>query len=262
MNKIIVNGDKISLDINSSLDVEVIEKKDVFDITKIKINTLKSTSLVIEYNSIDEAKLDIIIEVKENDYLKLYELRCEDKIKVQYKYYLNRNSNLLVNKFYDCNKVKELDVIYLNGEFANVDYNYNSISKNKQNLDIVVYHNAKNTISNLTNKAVNFKDGSTKFNVTGIVYNGINDCIINQSNRIINLNDKKCTINPILIIDENDVEANHSALIGKFSDKELFYLMSRGITEEKALNLLIKGFLNVDVKNKKKLDQIINKYWR
>ena len=124
MNKIIVNGDKISLDINSSLDVEVIEKKDVFDITKIKINTLKSTSLVIEYNSIDEAKLDIIIEVKENDYLKLYELRCEDKIKVQYKYYLNRNSNLLVNKFYDCNKVKELDVIYLNGEFANVDYNY------------------------------------------------------------------------------------------------------------------------------------------
>lgn len=262
MNKIIVNGDKVSLNTNSSLDINVIEKQDIFDITKLEITTLKSTSLIIEYENEEESKIDICIKLKENTNLKLYELRLEEKVKVQYKYYLDKNSNLLVNKFYNCNKLKELDIIYLNGENARIDYNYSSISKNKQDLDIVVYHNFKNTISNLTNKAVNYLEGSTKFNVTGIVYNGIKNCIINQTNRIINLNDKKCTINPILIIDENDVEANHSALIGKFSDKELFYLMSRGITEEKALNLLIKGFLNIDIKNKKKMDEIINMYWR
>ena len=262
MNKIIVSGDKVTLDTNSSLDINVIPKQDIFDITKIEISVLKSTSLIMEYNNKDESKIDICIKVKENRNLKLYELRCEEKVKVQYKYYLDTNSNTLVNKFYNCNKVKELDIIYLNGENAEINYNYNSISKDKQDLDIVVYHTCKNTISNLNNKAVNFLNGKTKFNVTGIVYNGIKNCIINQNNRIINLNDKKCTINPILIIDENDVEANHSALIGKFSDNELFYLMSRGITEEKALNLLIKGFLNVDIKNKNKLDEIINMYWR
>ena len=262
MNKIIVNGDSVTLNTNSSLDINVIEKQDIFDITKIEINVLKSTSLIIEYNNKEESKLDICIKVKENINFKLYELRCEEKVKIQYKYYLDINSNTLVNKFYNCNKVKELDVIYLNGENAEINYNYNSISKDKQDLDIVVYHMCKNTISNLNNKAVNLLNGKTKFNVTGMVYNGIKNCIVNQNNRIINLNDKKCTINPILIIDENDVEANHSALIGKFSDSELFYLMSRGITEEKALNLLIKGFLNVDIKNKKKLDEIINMYWR
>lgn len=262
MNKIIVSGDVVTLNTNSSLNINVTEKKDIFDITKIEINVLKNTSLIIEYNNQEESKIDICIKVKENKNFKLYELRCEEKVKVQYKYYLDTNSNTLINKFYNCNKIKELDIIYLNGENAEINYNYNSISKEKQQLDIVVYHMCKNTISNLNNKAVNFLNGKTKFNITGIVYNGIKNCIINQNNRIINLNDKKCTINPILIIDENDVEANHSALIGKFSDNELFYLMSRGITKEKALNLLIKGFLNVDIKNKKKLDQIINMYWR
>ena len=147
MNKIIVNGDKVSLNTNSSLDINVIEKQDIFDITKLEITTLKSTSLIIEYENEEESKIDICIKLKENTNLKLYELRLEEKVKVQYKYYLDKNSNLLVNKFYNCNKLKELDIIYLNGENARIDYNYSSISKNKQDLDIVVYHNFKNTIS-------------------------------------------------------------------------------------------------------------------
>ena len=53
-------------------------------------------------------------------------------------------------------------------------------------------------------------------------------CVANQNNRIINLSDNKCEINPNLLIEENDVEANHSAHIGRFSNDEMFYLQSRG----------------------------------
>ena len=231
MNKIIVNDEKINLDINSSLNIKVKEKQDIFDVRKIEIEVLKDTSLMIEYNTSNKSKLDILIKINKDINFKLYEL-------------------------------KELDIIYLNGENSEINYNFNTISKAKQNVDIVVYHNNKNTISNLNNKAVTIKAGSMKFNVTGAVYNNITDCVINQNNRIINLNDKRCTINPILLIDENDVEANHSALIGKFSEEELFYLMSRGIDKESALNLLIKGFLYVDIKDDEKLNKIIDKYWR
>jgi Fe-S cluster assembly protein SufD len=262
MNKIIVNGDKIIDSIDTSLQINIKEKQDTFDITKIEIEVLKNTDLMIEYNNNEITKLDINIKINKNIEFKLYELRCENEIKVQYKYNLEEFSNVLVNKFYDCNKVRELVLINLNGMNSEINYNFNSISKEKQKIDLVVYHNNVNTISNVTNKAVNILDGSTTFNITGIVYNKINDCIINQNNRIINLNEKKCTINPILLIDENDVEANHSALIGKFSDKELFYLMSRGINKEQALNLLIKGFLAIDIKNKEKVEKIIDKYWR
>lgn len=262
MNKLIVNGDEITSDINKTINVNIKEKTDIYDVTKIEIEVLKNTELVIEYINTGITKLDINIKVLKNVEFKLYELREENEIKVQYKYYLEEFSNMLVNKFYDCNKIKELVLIYLNGINSEINYNFNTISKDKQKIDLMVYHNNKNTISNITNKAVNMLNGSTTFNITGLVYNKINDCIINQNNRIINLNDKKCTINPILLIDENDVEANHSAIIGKFSDKELFYLMSRGINKEKALNLLIKGFLAIDIKSKNKIKKIIDKYWR
>ncbi|MBP3461291.1 MAG: SufD family Fe-S cluster assembly protein [Bacilli bacterium] len=262
MNKLIVNGDEITSDINKTINVNIKEKTDIYDVTKIEIEVLKNTELVIEYINTGITKLDINIKVLKNVEFKLYELKEENEIKVQYKYYLEEFSNMLVNKFYDCNKIKELVLIYLNGINSEINYNFNTISKDKQKIDLMVYHNNKNTISNITNKAVNMLNGSTTFNITGLVYNKINDCIINQNNRIINLNDKKCTINPILLIDENDVEANHSAIIGKFSDKELFYLMSRGINKEKALNLLIKGFLAIDIKSKNKIKKIIDKYWR
>ena len=94
------------------------------------------------------------------------------------------------------------------------------------------------------------------------MYNTITDCVVNQNNRIINLNDKKSTINPILLIDENDVEANHAALIGKFSKEEVFYLMSRGIDYDSAINLLVKGFLYIDIKDDERINKIIDKYWR
>ena len=261
MNKIIVNDDLVELKTNSSLSIEVYERQEVFDITKLKIQVLKNTDLIIEYNSLEKSKIDIEINIEKNINFKLFEIKEGNDVKVQYKYNLDDYSNVLVNKFYDVNILKELDIIYLNGESSEINYNFNTISKDKQNIDIIVYHLNKNTISNLSNKAVSILNGQTTFNITGSVYNNITDCIINQNNRIINLNEKKSTINPILLIDENDVEANHAALIGKFSDEEMFYLMSRGISEEKALNLLIKGFLHLNVNNKK-IDEIIDKYWR
>jgi len=124
---------------------------------------------------------------------------------------------------------------------------------------MVVYHNNKNTESNIINNSVNINEGTTNFNVTSVVYNGITNCVLNQTNKIINLNNKECKINPNLLIEENDVIANHSAIIGKFSEEEIFYLMSRGISRKEATNLLIKGFLINGIDNKK-IDKIIEKH--
>ena len=40
----------------------------------------------------------------------------------------------------------------------------------------------------------------------------------------------------------DEVEYSHEAKIGKISDKTLFYLMSRGLSEEDALGLIVRGF--------------------
>jgi len=49
--------------------------------------------------------------------------------------------------------------------------------------------------------------------------------------------------NPILYIDENDVQAGHAAGVGQVNPEQLYYLMSRGIPKEKAERLIIMGFL-------------------
>ena len=49
--------------------------------------------------------------------------------------------------------------------------------------------------------------------------------------------------NPILLIDENEVTAGHAASVGRVDPEEMFYLLSRGIQEEEAERLVIRGFL-------------------
>ena len=48
---------------------------------------------------------------------------------------------------------------------------------------------------------------------------------------------------PILKIDENDLEASHGAVVGKINDEHLFYLTSRGLSEETAKELITFGYL-------------------
>ncbi|WP_148882383.1 SUF-like minimal system protein SmsB [Thermococcus aciditolerans] len=48
---------------------------------------------------------------------------------------------------------------------------------------------------------------------------------------------------PGLVSRVDDAELSHEAAIGKIREEELFYLMSRGLSEEKATQLIVKGFL-------------------
>ncbi|MEA3470408.1 MAG: SufD family Fe-S cluster assembly protein [Thermodesulfobacteriota bacterium] len=43
------------------------------------------------------------------------------------------------------------------------------------------------------------------------------------------------------------VEMSHEAAVGKIAQDEIYYLMSRGLTEEEATATIVRGFLNVDI---------------
>ena len=47
---------------------------------------------------------------------------------------------------------------------------------------------------------------------------------------------------PVNDIQTDDIEFSHEAKIGKISDKTIFYLMSRGISESEALAMIVRGF--------------------
>ena len=44
--------------------------------------------------------------------------------------------------------------------------------------------------------------------------------------------------------ENNEVELGHEATVGRISQEQLFYLMSRGLAESQALSLLVNGFVS------------------
>ncbi|MEG0021882.1 MAG: SufD family Fe-S cluster assembly protein [Bacilli bacterium] len=265
MNRIFIKEDIIDFtDLDGKIKINSKAKNEFFDVNSITIDVLEDTNLKIAYSSINPSKLDIIINVLPDVELKLDELRKGDNYKIRYRYNIFEQATLNLNKFYDLKSIKEYVIINLNGENAKIDYNFKTISKNYEKYDITVYHNSKNSISNIKNNGVNIKSGNLIFNVSSFVYSGFTNCTANQFGRIINLVNEKCQINPNLFIDEFDVSANHSAHIGGFEKEEIFYLNSRGINNEDANKLLITGFLmnETDKYLQEKIDNSINRYWR
>ena len=50
-------------------------------------------------------------------------------------------------------------------------------------------------------------------------------------------------VTPLLLIDENDVQASHATTLGQPDENQLYYLQTRGLSREQALGLLISGYL-------------------
>ena len=48
---------------------------------------------------------------------------------------------------------------------------------------------------------------------------------------------------PYVDVREDDVEMGHEATVSKVSDDQLFYLMSRGLTEDEAMAMIVRGFI-------------------
>jgi len=53
---------------------------------------------------------------------------------------------------------------------------------------------------------------------------------------------------PTIRIDESDSDIGHEATVSKVGDEQLFYLQSRGLSEEEASKMIVNGFIEPVVK--------------
>ena len=126
---------------------------------------------------------------------------------------------------------------------SRVDYYLYTLTNVNQSFTLNINHNNKNTISNVINHGVVLNDSKLEFIVNAKVEKGNIGSKLDQESRIITMGKNNSIIKPNLFIDEYDVEARHAATIGKFNQDYIFYLMTKGLTEKEANNLLIEGFL-------------------
>jgi Fe-S cluster assembly protein SufB len=48
---------------------------------------------------------------------------------------------------------------------------------------------------------------------------------------------------PYMDVEEEHVDVGHEATVSKVGEDQLFYLMSRGLTEAEATNMIVNGFI-------------------
>ncbi len=136
--------------------------------------------------------------------------------------------------------------VELKGEGAEVKMRAVAVSsdENKQNIDVLIIHKAPNTIGDMTNIGIANKKGKIVLNGVEKIEKGMKNANAFQTLKGVITSDQAIVeVNPILLIDEFDVKAGHGATIGKIEENQLYYLMSRGLTQTQAEKLIINGFL-------------------
>lgn len=133
----------------------------------------------------------------------------------------------------------------LNGEGSKCEYTGVTFAGKGQIIDngAKVVHVAPNTCSTINTKSLSKDDGvSISRTLAKILPSATGaKAFIDCKSLILNEGAKAEAI-PEVKVYCMDAEAGHEASVGKISEEALFYLMSRGLSEEKARALIVRGF--------------------
>lgn len=110
-------------------------------------------------------------------------------------------------------------------------------------------HCAPNTSSRIISKSISKGGGRSSYRGLVKVASGANDCKSNVVCDALILDpDSRSDTYPTIEVDEDDVAIEHEASVSKIAEEQLFYLMSRGMSEAEASSMIVTGFIEPLVK--------------
>ena len=141
--------------------------------------------------------------------------------------------------------------IYLLGEKAHAEIVSVAVASKGQHQDTgaKAVHLAPNTTSRIVGKSVSKDGGVSTYRGTVKVAPGATGVTTSvRCDALILDEGSRSETYPYIDIQEDDTSMSHEATVGRVSDDQIFYLMSRGMTENEAKNLIVNGFLEVFTK--------------
>ncbi|MEJ2263264.1 MAG: Fe-S cluster assembly protein SufB [Anaerolineales bacterium] len=112
-----------------------------------------------------------------------------------------------------------------------------------------VIHVAPNTTSKISSKSISKSEGRASYRGLLKVHKGAHNSKSNVVCDALLLDPKsRSDTYPYIEIDEDDVTVGHEASVSKIGEEQLFYLMSRGLSEEQATGMVVSGFIEPLVK--------------
>lgn len=193
-----------------------------------------------------------------------------DELGVNVTSYLSRRAYVGQNAYVDWsigmmnsgNTIADFDTdLYGEGSHSEIKVVDITSGRQQQGINTRVTNYGKHSIGNINQRGVIMDRSRLIFNGIGHIINGASGSNAEQQNRVLMMSSKAHgDANPILLIDENDVLAGHAASVGQVDQKQLYYLMSRGIDKKTAQRLVIRGFLGdvlVSIPSKQIREQLV-----
>jgi Fe-S cluster assembly protein SufB len=155
----------------------------------------------------------------------------------------------------DCNLGSKVTMkypsCYLMGEGAHGEILSVAFASDGQHQDAggKIIHFAPNTSSKIISKSISKGTGRSSYRGLLKVHKGAKNSRSNVVCDALLLNPKsRSDTYPYIEIDEEDVSIGHEASVSKVGEEQLFYLMSRGLSEEEATTMVVSGFIEPLVK--------------
>jgi Fe-S cluster assembly protein SufB len=148
-------------------------------------------------------------------------------------------------------KTVKFPSIYLRGRGASADIISVAVAGKGQHQDTgaKAIHLAPDTRSRIVSKSVSKDGGRATYRGHLKVAPGATGVVASVRCDALMLDDlSRSDTYPYIDIAEDDTTMTHEATVGKISQDQIFYLMSRGLSENEAQNLIVQGFLEVFTK--------------
>lgn len=127
---------------------------------------------------------------------------------------------------------------------AQADMISSTLVQGEKHYDMKIVHEHSDTKGNMSHFAVVEENAAYTMKASGIIVKGAHRSASHQKTRVLTMSGRhRSKVDPILLIDEDDVKASHAMTLGQMDENQLYYLMSRGLTRQEALGLLSVGYL-------------------
>jgi Fe-S cluster assembly scaffold protein SufB len=139
-------------------------------------------------------------------------------------------------------------VAYCNGEESRASFNSILYGHKNSQLDIgsKAVLTGRDSKAEMVSRAI-AREGS-KMIIRGMIEGDNPDCKGHLECRGLLMDDESFMQSiPELIAKKKGVEITHEAAVGKISEKEITYLMTRRLTRDQAVSLIIRGFMDVSI---------------
>jgi Fe-S cluster assembly protein SufB len=112
-----------------------------------------------------------------------------------------------------------------------------------------VVHCAPHTKSRIISKSISKNGGRSSYRGLCKVEEGATDCKSNVvCDALILDSDSRSDTYPYIEVEEQDVQIEHEASVSRIGEEQLFYLMSRGLSEAEASSMIVSGFIEPLIK--------------